>query len=1853
MACKFIYGSSDQPIGVEDKNGNNSTLFNQIYSNPHLNFNEAFEIYQNIYAQELSTEQEPDLVYRVGSEDYNSFSDALNATNSGNIKAGVNIDGKFKEIFSIDADTSLSTFNGMINNLVKSNLIYSETQVDTDGKKLYKPFGNSEQKKAITSDSAYHTIKSVVGKNPVKRTPIGDIYFIEETLGKQPFLDSNNEIQYLSQEEINDKSFRQLERDSADAIGVMASRMYLEDNKAFGNTPAIEEIEIVPENELQRRIKELLQNLGIKTVSLEQYSKKYAEKNGVPPSAQALADISNQIIAFRGGEITQEALTEETAHFIVEASEQTEVENLLRNIHRTREWNEYSENYRDIYNDENLVRREILGKVLANSLQNNFTQTQNTETANSIIGRLQQLIANFFDKINSFFKPLYKTQLEQYTKSVYDNIIAGDFVQKGDFRESKFTLYSLNRIPAEYNSYQRALDQLTYQQAQLSKKNSAPASQRLIKEAKVEIENAIEKLETDIEQVSKMKALTYISQLAKDQIEYVERVVNDNAKQGRHLAQEEEAVYQNFVKRLQPLLAEISDKLSTKNPQEKAIKERIDSALLKSTQLKGKINQNTNASIERLINRIVIAQNMTPQTEERFRAETQKVLEAANKDTGWFQAYLGQLNHAQNPLLNLAGDVIQRMVTDSRAYFLQPTRALSNKMREIGFDISKLNVLIDKDGYIHNETDQAKLEAIELNDKTSLYNSVTGENISTKKFNEDLVNNLSIEDRNLYYNQLSEIQKSRRESYFSQEYLDKLNNASVTIDGQSIQKQDLPLSALQYDNEFRSLMTQIRVNNNGINTESDKIQIQELKRQRQVDSNINYADGSIKKGLIEEYNEDLGTYIVKIDFSAYDSMSDADIREAERVYGLQMIDLINRKFYEGTERPQGLPENFISELNKLETEQEKWEFVQLNAYIGFKRDFWDNFGQNSSLSDRLREEGSEEALTLIEDIRGQQRIITNILKSYRIFNQPSETDVMAMQLEQKNAIRDASIELERLYSQARTLLPESEEVSEPYSETTANEAFRRDLQDFNITGTNATIDYILKHVTPSNKSRIEKAQKLAEKLKREGETEIDKNLLDVFNEDMTEQEIDSALMSYAESRLLPYYKRTAPIGYSTALEEFQQGVANNTEGAVETFITENEYLDTSPSYSFYNQSEVINPKWVENRDNKRPQYTEEFKRQIRNEDYFNRYGIDSNGNATINLQEFQARQALLEYQDITIENLGRTGRQNRYLIPQMHKGTAERFISSLNTSSISESIKDMLNFRQDEDALGQDSYGNPVTSSNSILSIPTYGARKLENQADVTRDLWHSYTWMNQQSALHRARKENIQDMYSLEDALLNGDYAGKKAEATNAFKMFKHNLDLNFYGVRESFSYEIDVLGRKVNLGKLARVFNSYVRMISLSGVTVPLTSLLQGKVQRFVESRVGEVINPIALSEADKDFNKYGAEAAAEIGGITSNAVLNVIGETYGVYNLVTERFENSIYNRGTRLALNWNSGMHALGNFPVIPKIFMGVLNDYRYTDGKLLSYNQYLDRNKERSRKEAQTEWKKLPKFRDDISVKNGQVVFNEESIGEKLNLNSEQVQEFIIRQNQTMTSRISAAIQDIDTQIPAHQKSIAATDARFNLFLNFLNYLILGVQQRAKSYHYDIERQTYKEGQWITLFNLLNNVVKSPKQVKSLWREAMSDDAKKRNLKRAGIEMGVANALIIMAVALAGYTDDEEDVLYPIAFADYFLTRVAVEQTSGTLGLPRQFGEVLESPLSSLDRFYDIFNIDNLFSDEVITRGTYAGETERWKFLSQNAPIFKDYHRLSDPKRTADTYRYFNEKVYDWAVLSNFIQEEEE
>lgn len=1827
--CKIIF-KNDQRIGVEDSNGNPSQLFQDILSNPHIqDFQQALDIYLNVTDSPATN-----ITYKNDRErTFNAFQRALRETSTGEIKAGIDREGRFQELFSINVSTNPEIFGGLINNLVKSRILEGTTYQDEQGRKVYRIAGNSHLKKMVNSDMAKTTAQKFMGLRRVKALKNGDLIFnIQSKLIAVE--NKQGEIEYLDEAELR-QPFSVLNRKYEDAIGILASVEYADAQQVFSETPVAEEI-IVPENELQQKLMTLLRKMGVKTLSIADYVERYSDKNGVPPSATALADLANLIVAFKDGIITTADLSEETAHFIIASTPKAELENLLRNIHKTQEWIEFSQAYRDIYNDDTLVREEILGKVLANSLQNNFAQERKTATENNIIARLQDIFVQFFEKIRSYFQPSFQQELNTYTQNVYANLMRETLETDGSLLEGrKIKLFSVDRTQNDeltmlYNKASEALDLLSSQQAQLSKNKKLSGTREELRTAKELIERS--------DRASKIKSLSGIASVAKKQLAYLERAIEQN-KTGRFpFSQEENAVYNTFTNHTQQLLSEMNALLSKKDKEEAFIKTQLEDVLKKSVALQGKVGVRENNAVEAMLDRMVVKHNLTPAQRE----ELGKAIAETQKDTVWLMSTFGSLTSARSPLLNLAGDVVARTTTESRQDYLNAIKPFTNLLETLGITPSRLKELRDGN-YILNEIDYTAVDNEENRIKTELYNRYAEKSLTPQEFRElERKGDIDLTpEQILFYNREYRQETAKwKESFFTEEYLKKQDELFI----------DIPEFALDFHKRDRAQRAEIRSNatQNGrvIYDANDRFEIEEYNKLRAEAMNPRDASGELKQGLIETFTD--GKYVLDLDTLGNPS------EEALLAYGLHEIDRINKEQFDGSRIDTEIPQAFIDELNKLETQEEKLDFLFLNAYVGFPDSFWENFGQNSSILQKLQALENEDAQYIIDGIRKNQQKIAYIQKANRVFNRPSETNVENMSLVERTEIKEATTELEELYRQANKLLPQEEtETFESSYANVTNDAYQADTEDLNIQTFEEEINFIQQHVTFNNRRNIDKAIEIGKKLAK-GETEIPSFLQGVFNGG----DINAEILSYAKSRLLPYYKRTEPQGFSQLLNDTRSGNIS-----VEDFMS-SELVQVSPNFSFYDtvSNENINPIFLENKANNRPQIKKGFFESARYKEYF---GI-KDGQPTRNLEMWKARNGMLELQQKTLENMNLDGKQNLYKLPQVGKRglrQVQDLVQDFSKRPWKETLNDFTKFREDEMELGSTSEGRASRNLKMRSSvIPAYYTKNLSDEKDVTDELLYSYALMNQQSALYKARVKNIGDMLSVKQALLNQDFSNKESEATNAYKMLKSNIDYNFYGVKQTFSYEINLFGwAKVDVAKVATVFNNWIKKVNLTSAIIPVISWTQGEVQRKIESVVGERINPIAGRLGNAEFFKLARGASSELLGINSKSRLNVLGESFGLYELTENRFENSNYGKFTRGFLKSGMASHSLANFPILSRVLLTVLKNERLHSGRVINYNQFVRFKKLEGKdiNSINSEWKTLDMLYDYITTENGVQGYNKEALGQKLGIEGQELDEYLKELTNTLTSRVKLAVQDIDSAIPQEEKSQAARNSLANFFLTHRSYLLLTISRHFKSRHLNLASGEVEEGSYITALRFFKDLTAGYRKseaknylehIKQVWQNG--DETTRRNLTRTLAEIGFMNALALISVLISNLVyDDDEDPAYALQFFDYILYRTTNEVITTSVGIPNQLAEVLESPIIGIDRLYQAKDVFDVFSSDEATLG---GEktTERWKWMVNNLPAFKEYNRLSDIKKTNDTYKFFNKDSFDMAFMTYLVSQEE-
>jgi len=1876
MACKLIYNTQNTATGVENSLGENSQLFQQINNNPHIKtFEDALSIYQEFMSFNIA---DSNLQYRTPQgEIYSTFKEALKATNEGKIQAVV----ADKELFSIDSNTNTSTFSGLLNSLIKSDLLVGETYVDRQGRTIHKAEGKSQDKQIITSTLAKAEAKQHLGR-AVKMLPNGGLYFDENRVnGEIAVTDKEGETQFITKKELDEMSFKQLNAKFEDAIGILASRELNQAVKTHSDDMN-ETTNLVAENVLQEKLLKLLKKMGIKTLDLTTYVEKYSQKNGTTPSASALADLGQKIIAFKDGNITAQDLNEETAHFIIASTPKAELENILRNIHQTKEWLENSQIYREIYSAnytgqalEDIVREEVLGKVLANAMQREFMQEETaTETERSIIDQLADFFDKFFARIEAFFKPAYETELNNYLDSVYANLMQDTLFNKLDMtllESRRATLFSVDTSKRDVVTelYNKAVETLTIinsQQQTLSKRGGQSANKQLIKSAK-EGFKLIEdqKLTAQEDAIRKIKAIANISLVAKKQVDSLSRAVAKKKGGEFPFTQEENAVFETFKNVTLNLLTEVKA-LITKQDNSKDYKDivkQIEDTQATFEKFNGKVRVDENVAIQNLVDRVAIKHNLTAQQ----KASLEKAIKSAQQDTNVLHTFLGSLVAARSPLLNIAGDIIATVHIQHRSKHLKDIKPFVQTLEDLKMSPKEL-VEFKKGSYLINDIDNTKLDAFQQRVKETIYKKITG-----KEYTEEGFNKLEGTELKDYNNTYRDVVSEIKEQFFTKKYIDEQNDLFRFV----------AKPALEYHKKYRAQLAEIRARatKNGITIydANDRTEIEDLNNNRNTVANFYDSTGKLKEGLRSVYNAETGKYDVVLDVNAQAGT------DGEIAFGLNQIAEITRSQFTDVEADTALPAKFIEEWNSLATQEEKTNFLFLNAYVGFNDEFWDNFGKSETLFKKLQDiktdENAEEIEEIIDEINTAQQKISYIQKSNRVFNRPSETNANNMDNSQKTTVKEATQDLEYAFSKANLLLPKEErEEVEKVFDTQVNEAFKEELEDSGRDTLEKQIDFIRGHVTDKNKKNIDKASTVVDNLISGRLLEIPSFLKSTLNLDMNEQEAKQALLQYAQSKLLPYYKRTEPIGFTQSLEDLKAG------GSLEDFAN-NPNVKINPNFSFYDNvaNTNINENFLKNKETNRLQIrrgditltSELFKGEVVNFDDANFETLKSND------RKFKAYQAILNLQKSTLENYGIEDSHNIYKIPQIGK-RGFRQIQELaqkwsDSKTWAEARKDLLEFREDESELGQDYEGRAASKLMASNIIPMYYVNDLKNQEDLSDELLHSYSLMNQQSALYRARVDNLGDMLSVKKAILDTTFEDKSAEASNTYKMWKSYMDFNFYGIKENLQYSVNILGvLKVDLAKVLRNFMKFSSFVNLAGITVPLTNLLQSSVNKGVETIIGEKVNRIASLEANREFRNLASAMTGETLGINSKSRGNVLMENFGISDVTSKRYENSNYSKFTRGLGKLPQITHEVANFPTIPRTVLAVLMDNRYYKGKIMSFNQFKALQRVEGvadNKQIEVNWKKQEMFYDDMQTNNGIYSINLENAAKKLNItDQEQLNKYLDQIHIGISTRVKTAVQDVDMAIPEEEKSILARNSLSNLLLQHSGWLLIATAKKFKSGHLNLATGAWEEGNWQTAGRFIKDITTGASKrngasylqhVKNVWEgsELKDEDGnidldklrnQRANLTRTGVEIAVVNGLFLIGLLLAQLrSDDDDDTLTNelLDLAIYFNYRTMNEVASSTSAIGLQYVAKLRSPIVSLSTMQEIATSYEIFSGDIIERGKYKGETERFRKINKLVPFMKDIRRLSNIKEETKSYKFFNEDSERIIALSWLFNEE--
>lgn len=1738
--------------------------------------------------------ENPNIYFKVGETTVDTYKDALKVAQGQDVQIGVLKNGEFVALETRSSNINPSTREGWINNAIVEGIV-KDVQYVENGVPYLEVEGYSVEKQLVND-------------------PIVEEFAYENNMKAEMRPDGTFQLTSMSVEE--------------DFPGKELNEVIF--SNVTSETQTVNTF-VDSDSQLVEKITSFLEKLGFSLTTIEDYKKRFLAKNGSLPNAEALVDLANQVVAFKDGRITEDALTEEFAHIMLEALPQEELANMLSEVHNTPEWAEFYQTYMDIYNNESMVRKEILGKILARGLQN---KTQST----NIFQRIWSAVTNF---INSRIKGGFDAEVSNLTDRVHDMLIQENISSLEDLTKKKFRMYRVdNTLP---HLVKRAFEQIQSAERHLSTAGSN----------KYIFNDAMKKIEAGETELAVVNLLDY----ARRATRYVQEAMESSNINGRAMSSEELII----ATQLKTVVADVISKSRREFANNPVFKEHMEIAKEVSDAI-SLIDTSASQSVrDSIIDRVfesdpLIEEKVKPLLRENQTAREyfEQAFIEAEKDTNFIHSLVGSIAHARDVLLNLLNRTIKDMVDRSEKRFFDKAKDIVSKMKAAGLNPEDFSKLMDEGGYAISFYDWNKYDNEVWKAEEEVLRSVgvlaAGEVFDrSKNYRTQMTDQQALE----YGEEITKRKDALKIPKYTQEYYDKLRKRYEGLDPRVVSKLE------QLDSDRNDIMRDVKRDSEGrpVFTKKDKLALEAYNIERKKIKSFYSDSGELRKGINLHSEEQPGS--VKVG-NLYYTLDPSASEDAVVAFGINEFET---KFFSNPKntgnRQFGIQDQLIL-LTGMSASEAK-DFIQANINFGVE------FENREEPKIKDGKEGQYNAYKILNARRA------NLLNKYRDPKNGANILYHQMNSNTLRTIRDLTDELSEL---RRDLFVDNTFGDDV--EFAENEAYRGALRDLGIAGdVDAELDFALQHVPSGKKSRANSIISILDQIaKGKAITDFDRNtVIKEFSSDPNGIDLDllktdpdylaESKLTVAKKRMAPYFKATVPVGVTGLMERLYSSVDTREIISILDQLDKTDGLRLSMHYSYYEGSTIeYNPEYNQNfiGANVQPVF--------KNSKFETVLGLTP-GTYTLNelgvpvMNPGQQTPKMVKAYEIYInamqDNLvkqGADGMGNVFLAPQVSKTGINKISSVIkNPGSVGAMVKEVVEevkrFRVDELEIGEVDADGESLMKQGIKVIPRRFINKLERVEDVSDDLFYSMMLMSKESEIHKSRKEALPQIMALEESAKNRKYNGtsKEATSTNTYKMLRSTIDYNLFGVSEVANYRVNLpIVGTVDLAKLSRFLHKYVRDRNLAyQLIVPITSLFTAEVGLLIEKYVGEYVDPSSYKRAFNELNKLSPDAFKEGMQITRKSKIAVLAERNGMFDLVAG-YENSKFNPFLRLLGKAGYIFHTAANYSPIMKSMLGVMMGHRLYDGRFMDLNDYTRKRRIEdssiTSKTIQAEWSALANksFYDYVEVEDGTYKKDYAKFQTDTGLSAEDA----VKMFDNIEVDITLKVQKVSEAIDGNIRNDERTQMQRHFLLTFLfthkGWMSIALARRFKSGHYNTSTKKFEEGHYITASRALQAQVRNLVNIKDLtkfkegaldaWAELSPEQ--QRNVRRVGVDMAVVTLLYAIVLGMTGFADDDENKdNSTIQLLTHLMERTLNETRSTQLGLGSEILNTIQEPVVGFKELRKIADVSKLFDLEEVKRGRYQGLSGSTAYLLSAIPGGKSFHTLSSGENINYQRRAYN------------------
>lgn len=1845
----------------------------------------------------------------------------------------------FIPVMTASASTSLSTKGGIINYLIKKGFLSGSKIFDPETNTYYLTGeGHTGQIRLFNSAQSYMELRNHFSSD-VSMNDRGMITISSLDNSKVTMRLATGGTERINKEQIK-KDLKAGRYNALDAkydhFDALVLSLILEDNDLYSDTRAALISNYSQEEQAQRNsIVEILKSLGVSVVGMTDYIEKYQTKYGHEPSAKALADIANNVIAVGEG-ATLSDLVEETAHFLVEAyRDQNAIESVLQDVEGTEEWNQYAGQYYNTYGKiyegaelDNAVRREILGKILAREMQTGTAQAPVEPT--TFVGRIRQLLSGIIRWLSSALST-QRQDLNNVVKNIRD--LALTDIDKGFdtslLKDNDFTLYSLSSMNKNkfLESKIRALRKTLRDLRQISSDRAVTTSMTLA-QLKT-IEDKINKVETEIDKNEMAAAMNSMIATAEAQVRYLNNVVNtilhSDTKDGKlHFNTNDRKNVDIINNQVLPIMNELrgyirnrSDEFDEKEKQDYT--NRINNVIADINGIQSDIKSVQDLDGSTLLDKLMSELHVPADKVKRVKEFFEKV----QNDVSWISRWFGILEHSSNAYNNALGAMFAK---DNYNAMVNAQPAISDFLaytKKHGFNRSEFEKLLQKvDGktsnYLRSALDMAKYDRNKKLAQMRAFATAMGIEITEEEI-KDVVDN----NRNYIFKRevIDKDGKTVTENAKFKPSSDRVNTDIFTIEQEKIyteqmEKWDAENSELEFSESYGTRMESIyKKAEEELGhpvSQTTKEYLNALSRQKRIlrqpfiDSKGNFDEVAYYKssnyeeeGLLRKQRKEAASEYIYVGTRRVEKTGDQLTMAKE----IQAINEVWRK--ESDKVSNAVSESFLQRLRTIQREsggEAALRTLMLGGHLAFNDRFWNDSESDQSARTESNNKASylkmahdiinstadikmqEDVDLIVKDIEKNRSIIKEIIGNNRDIADIGEINEVTFTASERDAFRAASESIETDYA---VLIDYAKMVGlediDKYltksskAENEVNQSYLNALAD----SKEVEWQFAQRHTTTKKARRIQalrdklfKAQDnrymftvsetnyLSEKLgidkkldRRDFRNAVNAKMFEILSPDVSKTaEVDAIVNEFARNQVFSYYKRMAPVGYAAMLEKIGRGeidVAQMVEDIQNGTSTQDygmdiSYLSFDPARAWVAESEAENsgrnPNFVKDHGYGRRMPKKSL---YRDESYFNDFGIkyDADGNevATKNVEQWNMIQKLKEIKKQSL-SLYKEQSPNLYAIPQISKQDIER-IEGLGISlksTVRNFVSDLCLDRVDDSLYGKTRQGEVYDPEDRVRSIPKYYIYELENQDDVSHDFGYSYSMLMMQSSLYNEKQKSIELAQGLEQMLLNKQFeGGKKAEATQAYQMFRDFFNDHYYGIRmNTKKLTVNIGGYTVDLTRIMMAVERFMSVMNLAlSPFVAATGALTGHINLIMESAVGQYISKDSLKYASAEFSRLAPSCIAETGDIDRKSKLYVIGERMGIFN-IRNRMYGAGYNRVARTLMR--SPMYAfmeILNYPLDPQVMIATMDNVRYYKGRFYTFQDFkMEKERGKEQSTIKREWNALKDrtLWSMVDVVDGKVVVKP---GSGVTVEEVETQMAITRNQVRSLSQICNGSLNEENRTAASRNWIA----RF--MTAHRGWLVLAAQRLWKRRGFNFQTMQEEEGLSITLKNMIAKTFSlasesGMKNIIDAWNENKDNmnEVEKTNIKRLSVYAGTFLIMQAVSMLLAGWRDDDEnEESWLTQFGSYVGFRTINEIASQMpFIMELNVVDIINDPFVMGRKLKDLTDLRNYSLDKV-TSGTYKGESKLFRQLAKQTFI-KQWYNIKTPEDVARAYNWWQQ-----------------